>query len=481
MSDDDLEYLAPGFDPASLTVPRLRAVLVEHDISYPSSAKKAQLVDIFTEQLKPRARKILSARDRIRRTSRGITDMPSSQEGAVDGDDDEMSMPPPPVPKTPGRRPRKSVRPSEEPDEPATVKRTPSRKSSTKKLRPSESDLATNGEVSRVSAARKTRKSEMTPVVKIEESEPRMRQSESNRSVFTYDNPFQSGSSPPTGSEPSRRTSDKRKSTSTSRRATGEHSKRNSGNAATFQVPVSRLRESRIKAEPEDSVEPGEEFTDEAQQEMVREGVERGEVDVLRPRRKRGKRSSAIPKSGPWMVLTTILAGYGLWYRKEKVEIGYCGIGKPVTALEQYNAPGWAQQFLQPQCEPCPPHALCYEGMRVQCETDFVLQPHPLSLFGLVPIPPTCEPDSDKERKVQAVANRAVEELRERRAQWECGKLSEEDGKPATAVEIDEPKLKAEVSKKRRRGMTDSEFDELWKGAVGELTGREEISTDGDG
>ena len=50
MSDDELSYLQPGFDLSTLTVPRLRAILVSHDIPYPSSAKKPQLIQLLTDR-----------------------------------------------------------------------------------------------------------------------------------------------------------------------------------------------------------------------------------------------------------------------------------------------------------------------------------------------------------------------------------------------------------------------------------------------
>lgn len=88
-------------------------------------------------------------------------------------------------------------------------------------------------------------------------------------------------------------------------------------------------------------------------------------------------------------------------------------------------------------------------------------------------MPPTCEPDSEKARRVKAVADKAVEELRDRRAKYECGQLKD-DGK-AASPEIAESKLKEEVAKKRRKGLSDSEFDDLWKGAIGEIIDKEEV------
>lgn len=494
-SDSELEYLSPTFDPASLTVPRLRAILVSHDIQYPSSAKKPQLIDIFTQELVPRSRKILAARSRTKRTSKGITDMPSSQEGTVNGDDDEdtilMPPPPPPVTDTARRKTRRSERVlNEESTDQIPVPRKPtsSRKSSSKHARESDTDLGQ--EESRQPVPRRTRKSEITPTVKIEEPEDRSSRSSRRESAFSYDNPFQSGSSPLSPNGARRKSSAaavERRISSSRRRRTegvsndeGTNVKQEDGivvpSRKTFDVPVAGLGGSVVKDEPDDDgIEVGEEFTPEEQLDLVRARAANGEVDIYGPRKKkRTHKASRVPRSAPWVVLMTLLAGYATWWRREKIEVGYCGIGRPSTALANVQLPEWASA-LQPTCEPCPQHAYCYEGMETRCEPDFLMKPHPLSLSGLVPLPPSCEPDGEKVRRVKAVADRAVEELRERKAKWECGDLVDEQGKDIPAVEIDEADLKKAVSQKRRRGMGEAEFEDLWKGAIGEILGRDEV------
>lgn len=465
-----------------------------HDIQYPASAKKPQLVDIFLQQLKPQARKLLAARDRVRRTSKGITDMPSSQEGTVNGDnDDGSSMPPPPVPDTPRqRRPRKSGRVSTEddvPESPAPTSSLNGRRSSSKHARQSDSEI--EPELPRPPTARKSRKSEAAPKVKVEEPDgpvrPPMR-----GSAFSDENPFQSGSSP-LAPEDSRRksagSSSDRKKRSTSRRRTEgvPNSAVSRGSqedgaivptSKTFEMPVSRLR--KPKHEANDAVEAGEEFAPEEQLELIRERAANGEADILPRRRIRRSTKSSFPRSAPWVVLATLLAGYATWYRQEKLAVGYCGIGRPSTAISGVvQIPEWAS-ILEPTCEPCPQHAICYEDMKTSCDHDFILQPHPLALGGLVPLPPTCEPDGEKVRRVKTVADRAVETLRERKAQAECGTLKDAKGKDMP-VEIDEEELKKEVGKNRKRGMGEREFEDLWKGAIGEILGREEVVSSSDG
>ncbi|KAI4101187.1 MAG: hypothetical protein L6R37_005037 [Teloschistes peruensis] len=492
-SDDEMEYLSPSFDPSTLTVPRLRSTLLAHDIPYPPTAKKPQLVELFNEELKPRSRKILVARARVRRTSRGITDMPSSQEGTVDDEDEDgrtESMPPPPVPNISRRKPRKSSRqPSEDPAANQTSNAT-AQKSSIKHPRPSDTE-ASETEIKRP-AARKTRRSEVVPVARADEAEEKPVRPTLEKSPFSDENPFQSGSSPLAPSDGRRRTAgvsaDRRKSTSRRRKTEGissgakDQAPQQDGvvvpSSKTFDISVTRSNQAREQDEPESEVEAGEEFTPTEQLELVKDRAANGGHDLLPARKRTRSRNSSggtIPRSAPWMVIIALFSGYALWYSREQTEIGYCGVGRPSTnSIAGLQIPEWANA-LQPECKPCPQHAYCYEDMDARCEADFVLVQHPLSLGGMLPLPPTCEPDGEKARKVKMVADRAIEELRERNAGSECGTLTDEQGKIVQTPEINEQDLKKQVAAKRRKGMSDYEFEDLWKGALGEIVGREEI------
>ncbi|KAI9792750.1 MAG: inner nuclear membrane protein enriched at telomere/subtelomere region [Piccolia ochrophora] len=495
--DNDLDYLSPDFNPASLTVPRIRSILVAHGVDYPSSAKKPQLVEIFSNTVVPQARKILSARSRIKRTSKGITDVDSSREGTLVGDDDVGPMPPPR--RKPGRKPGKASTTDGSDDglQTMTPAKTPAKRSA-RASETSETDLGTEALPKR-STARKSRKSEAPPVVKVEEPDGYGGQT-GDDSVFSDDNPFQSGSSPLTGpsrvasgdgrrksAQPSSGKDAQRRKSSANRRKTeghaptrtaGEGTKLSPTSSRKFEIPVNRLRKSHEDI-AEDGVETGEEFTPEEQLELTREQLKDGVTDnqLTRPKPKqrgRGRVGRSIS-----VVLLTLLCGYGAWWRREKLEVGYCGVGRAPSTVMNAQIPEWAS-ILQPDCEPCPQHAYCYAHLETSCEQDFVLKPHPLSIGGAVPLPPTCEPDGEKVRRVKAVADRAVEVLRDQRAKFECGEVDEKGAK-AASPQIDEAVLKKEVGKKRKKGMSEVEFEELWNGALGEIVGREEVASGSDG
>jgi hypothetical protein len=343
----------------------------------------------------------------------------------------------------------------------------------------------------------------VTPAPKLEppEEDEFFKRTPETENVFSSDNPFQSGANSPMS--PLKTPTNRRKTTgldslrkqtpATARRRTDGYAfgdvEEPSTVSRNIEIPLSRIARPRT---PE--VEPDEEFTPEEQLALNQEEAARPELAVARRAPRPSKRSSSL--STPiWVLVTTLFAAYAAWYRQEKIAVGYCGLGREPTQLiptniqlpewaaelgsrfdiQNVQVPDWIIPILEPQCEPCPPHAYCYEGFTARCESDFILKPHPLSLGGLVPLPPTCEPDGEKVRRVQAVADKAVEELRDRRAKYECGEPLEPEGEPLDSPAVDEQELKEILSKKRSKRMAAEEFDELWAAAIGEVKARDEV------
>ncbi|KAF9879748.1 hypothetical protein CkaCkLH20_02559 [Colletotrichum karsti] len=491
---DEYEYLQPGFDPKSLTVPRLRSIFVAHDIQYPATAKKPQLIELFNDELLPQAKKILAKQARAKRSSKGIVDMPSYNE-SESFDDHDLAPPPPRT--TRSRSPRKAstrLRSEEyEPVEPpATISPTKRkvRASSRQPVEPEPEPYVEQYVEPEPPKSVRTKRV-VTPHIKTEESEEDFFKKRRESEYFSKDNPFQSGSSPAPIKTPAtgrRRTTEHKVEQDDydygTRRQTDGHyvedRPKSSRKSQAFEVPVSKLlREETPEFHSFEAVEAGEEFTPDAQFEMEQEMAASGETAVVQRQTSpaRPRRSLAKPF---WALAVSLLGAYGAWYRQEKVAVGYCGLGRPATQIipPDVPVPDWAVQLAEPQCEPCPQHAYCYEDFSVRCEPDFILKPHPLALGGLVPLPPTCEPDGEKVRRVKAVADKTVEELRERRAQFECGDSgdsADEESQTTATPQIDEEKLKEVISSKRSKKMNKEEFDDLWVAAIGDVKGREEV------
>lgn len=580
MSDSEsVDYLQPGFDPAGLTNPRLRSILVTYNVHYPSNAKKPELVELFNIHVAPQASKILARRARAKRSSMGIVDaQPStsySQSTTAFGDSFDQEPPQQqlsPKKRRPGR-PSSHAASShidehdEEDAEDAAQRR--QRRSSPRKRSSRQSSFQPPESVASYSAAGGSdedttpapasarppsrRARTKTPQVKLEPTEeerylatpvaaaPSSRHNrlssadEDNNAVFTYDNPFQSGSSPLSGSSPAQRrrtthydepASSKRTSTGTSGRVPSSSRKprvvsspavQPSYESPPIHAAVAQRRNSPfLSPEPEeeeeeeqyqedyDPLEPGEEFTPEEQLELTQEEEVQRRHNAVSSRRSR-KTSKAVTRrrkgvasvlATPLLVLLVTLLGiYGAWYRQEKRAVGFCGLGRLAVPLlsEQIEKlewlPDWVrdieipnslQVFIEPTCEPCPSHAFCYSDFTVRCENGYIEKPHPLALGGLVPLPPTCEPDGERARRVKAVADKAIEELRDRRAKWECGDLVDDDGQVPEDPAIDVPVLKEVISEKRSKKMSKEEFDDLWTAAIGDIESRDEVESEPD-
>jgi len=320
-------------------------------------------------------------------------------------------------------------------------------------------------------SSRKSRLSAQTPMTRNERERD-------DTSAFSNENVFQSGGSPPAhkSRDPERRRTTMTTSRDAERLRSRERRRRTEDvrpireqmDGAT--VPTRQdfdMSVARVKKEEE--FEPTEDFTPEEQQELV-QAQRSGELVPTRPKKRRPASSAA--RTAPWAVSIAMLAGLATVWRQEKVDVGYCGVGRPTTELAGVHVPDWAD-FIRPQCEPCPPHAFCEEKLETFCERGFVLTPHPLSFGGVVPLAPTCEPDSAKARKVNAVKERAVEALREQNAKYECGE--------AAKSEMKEAELKQAIGTKKRKGMSNEEFEDLWSSALGEIRGADEVVSGADG
>jgi hypothetical protein len=470
--DEDLSYLQPEFDASSLTVARLRNVLLTHGISYPSSSKKADLVGIFDQQLKPQARKILAARRRTQRSSKGIEDAASTQ---IESQADDDVEPPQSSPAKRRGRPRKEDAAAANEVETEKKDEVKEKKKKARSVSRKAKDPDAPKSVKRSTSAR-TPSAAVTPGLKKEPSDPATWRKFDDDSPFSAENPFQSGSSPPVPATDGRRKTDgaaKERRRATSRRKTEEAPRRRSGSTIVRQsetvidVPVASIVDDDV----------GTDAGDELDSEQAALDAARRRARLIVPVR-RSKASATTWTRGVLAIAMVFLACFGQLWRQEKFTVGYCGIGHPSERIAGMDVPEWADG-LRPSCETCPQHAICLSDLETECDKGFVLRHHPLSLGGLLPLPPTCEADGETAKRVKAVADRIVDELRDRKAKVECQEV-DETGNCPTSPEIDEASLKAKISSQRRKGMSEEEFNSLFDEAIGEASGREEVlwSTD---
>jgi hypothetical protein len=467
-SDEELSYLQPDFDPSSLTVPRLRNVLLTHGISHPSSAKKADLVQLFHDQLKPQAKRILAARKRTQRSSKGIEDAASSLASSMDTEEEAADEPAPmPSPaKKPRGRPKKTA--AQPDDSESTLVPVPAAKPAARSKSRGRSIKA------------KTVEPATTPGFKKEPSDPVQWVKPAKDSPFSRENPFQSGgSSPPSApatlAAKRRKTTDAAEEKEPKKRASSGRRKTDQTPAPKSEATVVRRRTTKMPIQEvvSDGFDPDvtEEFAPDEQAELDDE-IRAGNMAVV-PVRRTAAGERINWKSPVLFLLCLILAGVSGVWRQEKLNVGYCGIGESTKEINGIEIPPWADS-VRPQCEQCPQHAICRENMKTDCDNGFVLRQNPLSLGGLLPFVPSCEPDGEKAKRVKAVADRMEDKLRDRRAQVECGS-PDATGNPVSVPEMSEEELKSLVAKDRSKRMTPEEFDNLFEDSIPELAERDEI------
>ena len=185
--------------------------------------------------------------------------------------------------------------------------------------------------------------------------------------------------------------------------------------------------------------------------------------------------------SGLWklslfcMVMVPIL--FGLWYREERIHVGYCGQEIHLPTFENPNNTPWIEElesFLQdrkPQCLPCPENAICYPYMKIKCKPDYVVKSSKWSLQGLFPISKYCAKDSRREKLIAEVVKKSLELLRMKNGNVKCG-----DGPNDYESGISEEDLYKIFHEARTPSITDEEFDDLWAQVVKDLRNEPEIS-----
>ncbi|GAA5876148.1 hypothetical protein JCM8547_003380 [Rhodosporidiobolus lusitaniae] len=75
-------HLLPGWDSAKAKVAELRGILLEHDVPFPSNAKKPDLVSLFEKHVRPQAAALLAQLSSVRPSTHGILDG-DSQDGSL--------------------------------------------------------------------------------------------------------------------------------------------------------------------------------------------------------------------------------------------------------------------------------------------------------------------------------------------------------------------------------------------------------------
>ncbi|QLG72835.1 hypothetical protein HG535_0D05440 [Zygotorulaspora mrakii] len=176
-----------------------------------------------------------------------------------------------------------------------------------------------------------------------------------------------------------------------------------------------------------------------------------------------------------FFILIAVSISYGLWYRQQRIYVGYCGnetslskdaeCGPVLTTMDRYL------RDYKPQCLPCPDNAICYPKFSIKCKPEYTIQKNPWSLHGLLPLSDRCIKDSKREKLISEVVQKSLEILRAKNAQVSCGECQNE-----VESGISEKELYEIFNESRAPWVSDHEFDELWVQAISDLQKEPEIT-----
>ncbi|KAK9236390.1 Man1-Src1p-C-terminal domain-containing protein [Lipomyces kononenkoae] len=444
---DDVSYLEPDFDPEKLRVPELRRVLLMHDVLFPSSAKKAVLVELFKQHITPNSANLLAA---IEGSGGAVPDI-------VDAS--ITSSLPALEPKRASQRPaRKST----------TVRSRTPRGSGRKSM------ISTNTVQPEIKAENEK------PIVANETVKDEIKVGEG--SSFSSENPFQT---PRTRGSPK---SSRKKSSLTSVKKEGL-TKFSITPPVTDKPATPKVMSSspKLVSSPTGQAKDGSpvKFSSELflpdqleYPEIESHGVASVEYAVETPleiEEVAAEYNNAVAFAFPfksfiaWIVVLLGLS-YLMWWRNEKFAIGYCeveGLGTYIPEVSDHSF----RQFVEPACTPCPSHAVCFANFLAECEPDYVYVPSFWSLGGLLPFPPKCVPDTEKLQRARILLEESLQLLRERYADVQCGSGGKGKNDPTVAV-VD---LRAKLYSMKSPSLSDDSFEELWQLAFKDLVEQEEV------
>ena len=166
---------------------------------------------------------------------------------------------------------------------------------------------------------------------------------------------------------------------------------------------------------------------------------------------------------------------FGLWYREQRLLVGYCGHEVPSHRVNGQSAEfiqkldHWLQDY-RPKCIPCPPNGICYPYLKLKCKPDYKLAPSKLDFLEIIPAQGQCVKDDKKQQLVSEVVEKSLEFLRAKNAQISCG-----DGKDDIESGMTEDTLYQIFNEARAPWINDDEFEDLWIQVIKDLTEEPEI------
>lgn len=241
-------------------------------------------------------------------------------------------------------------------------------------------------------------------------------------------------------------------------------------------------KDDKLDSEKENEKQEEEDITEEANKSIdVFDKVEAEmieEIHHIMPTNLKSVRSFSVLQTlfylGLWVIMMSS-ALFGYWYREQMFLVGYCGYEIDQRTVSDDTYP-WLQAVgdyfdahYKPECVSCPAHARCFNLLELGCYEDFI-QHSPWYDF-LIPTERKCIPDTKKAEKLELMIDMALDLLRSKNADNNCGKTSADEFEAGISVK----ELHDILLSIKAPYITIEEFDDLWNRSLIELEKEPEI------
>ncbi|RLV96614.1 Inner nuclear membrane protein SRC1 [Spathaspora sp. JA1] len=170
-----------------------------------------------------------------------------------------------------------------------------------------------------------------------------------------------------------------------------------------------------------------------------------------------------------------VLSGlFGYWYMEQSFLVGYCGQEIYTETFQNSDNPilhhigKFLDEYAKPNCVPCPPHGRCFPNLELACYEDFI-EFKPWTNF-FIPGNKKCIPDTKKAEKLEIMMEVALDLIRSKNAQVQCGKGRDDFESGISVQDLHDLLLAMKAPY-----ITLEEFEELWERSVVELEKEPEI------
>lgn len=462
----NLEFLEPGFDPKTLKVPQLRRILTENDVQIPSKAKKNTLLRLYNKDIVPQLDTLRDKYENVKPSSKGIKEVKRHEQTKKPEKTKDVKET-----SNEKKRTREAVKKEEDQEE--STKKSSSKvqdttgddehkkkKKKTKKTK-KDSKKTEHKKESSAKSAPEIKEVPTSPVKSDSEVEFTQKENKTVKREVLKPNLSKLRVSP--------------EFAALLKNATAGYEHQEQVNVEQTKAPTKVVVDivSNSEEEEEEELESTELKENKGYEEDSKETRKHSRLQWPTLRFRKSSKETAQPETVKIQsekpkskcclskcnfkcialkklncqavkhcffnafIFTLIIIPiiYCIWYRQQRIVIGYCDRELPLKSvvpsclqsfcLERFSInlsfiDNWLSLF-KPNCLFCPESAICFPNMELTCHTQHRKILPLLSINKLIPLSEYCIPDVRKQEFVNRMISKFVTLLQKQNAKLNCG------------------------------------------------------------